>query len=753
MEQRWDFLAPWTEVLRTHIKYCWPKSDEAIWAFKRRSLEVYPPARFKDSTTRNYERSLSEAAENDFQATIQKFREALALLAAVVHVDQSAWRYLLGHQCGVDLGVEGEEIFEEEIAVLFQLYMIKGDTRYSFPQNLEQDLVRWFGVYQRTEARQEYLDALQKISDLAGNLPLDKPRVDIKTSDPSDGVRALQAIWNAEKLVTAEWEIYDWNMENKVESGSLRCTFVMEPMILDFGERGTPFEYVELVIALVQENVWFSQVSLWMGQLGMLFEVKGTSKLTFGELMMTLFNTPQQPYPMNRIFASDGKAERESSPLQLGTIDLDCDHALRCRDFQSMCSAIVANQTAKNVSMHLCISTKYATNSGESWKWLAYAFFSKRAREYSSLECLAFTSVDSMTVEDMEAFSAIVASGRVEEREATLKAYSEIHWDLDDQGQPWTDSIPISLDKPIPSVRTFSDDGESTLVNVMIPGFGWCQVQRSDLVFAHTTSVRASSRGVTSLTLSFPCPCEVDHEGLPKFLAAVGRPLRFLSLKEDSLQLDDRVIFQCCPNLDEFALCRHRVEARLSFCDYRATHQGLPELGCDWDDVRVLLTRLTDNSSPLAQCVRRLRQHLYIWMGDWDRENGANEATPQDAINVIHQMLEINKSLEYFDAVAPMGYLGDVSGLRKHHLKPMMRLLKLPIDAKVALLSVIFPQYAKESSRKRKHEENISLSSLGRLDENVLSKIFLFAAPPLLRRVYTFKPTRDTWEYSVPVPI
>ncbi|KAE8977037.1 hypothetical protein PR003_g26506 [Phytophthora rubi] len=130
MEQRWGFLVPWTEVLRTRIKYRWPEAEEGVWAFQRRFLEVYPPARFEES---NREGDLSEEAEKDFQVTSQKFREALALLAAVAYVDQSAWRYLLEHQCGVDLGVEGEEIFEEEIAVLFQLYMIKGGDEIQFP--------------------------------------------------------------------------------------------------------------------------------------------------------------------------------------------------------------------------------------------------------------------------------------------------------------------------------------------------------------------------------------------------------------------------------------------------------------------------------------------------------------------------------------------------------------------------------------------------------------------------------------------
>ncbi|KAG6623579.1 uncharacterized protein IUM83_02001 [Phytophthora cinnamomi] len=77
-----------------------------------------------------------------------------------------------------------------------------------------------------------------------------------ETSDTSKGVKALRDIWNAEKIVTEEWEMYDRNVENKVaEAGSLRSTFVMEPMMLDFSESGIPAEYVDLVIALVRENV------------------------------------------------------------------------------------------------------------------------------------------------------------------------------------------------------------------------------------------------------------------------------------------------------------------------------------------------------------------------------------------------------------------------------------------------------------------------------------------------------------------
>ncbi|KAE8977036.1 hypothetical protein PR001_g25243 [Phytophthora rubi] len=499
-----------------------------------------------------------------------------------------------------------------------------------------------------------------------------------------------------------EWEMYDRNVEDKtVEAGSLRCTFVMEPMILDFGEMGMPAEYVDLVMTLVRENVWFSQVSFWTGKLGTLYEDAYRSMLTFGNLMMTLFNTPRRPRQLANatMFTSDGEAEKEFTPLQLGTIHLSCDYALSHRDFQSMCSAIVTNQTAKNVFVYLKIGSTDDTTGAEQWRWIAYAFFSKRARENSAFERLAFTSINDMTVEDMEGFSAIVASehpeedlcgtprGLVEEREAKLIAGSEIHWDIDDQGEPRVGSSPITPALPISSVRTFSDDGESQLVNVMIPGFGHCQVQRRDLVFAQTNLVRASSRGVTSLTLSFTSENEFGPDGLLPFLAAVGWPLKFLSLKESYLQLDDRMIFQCCPNLDELALCRYRLEARLNFRDYRGHHQQLPELGCDWDEVLVLLTRLSDNSSPLAQCVRRLRLQLFSWTVDPESE--ANGPTSEDEINAIQRMLEMNKSLEYLDIIAPAGHCANLTDFRTYHLKSIMRPLKLPTETKIAVLSVL----------------------------------------------------------------
>lgn len=149
---------------------------EEVWAQQRRLLIVRPPARFEGT---NVEKELSKKKEQEFLAQLHEFREALALLAAVGHVDKGAWRYSLDHHCDVNLEVEGDEIFEEEIPVRFQLDLWKGRTKYTYPKKLKDDLVRWFGTAQRTEASEDFLETLQQIADVAGNLPTDEPGVDL----------------------------------------------------------------------------------------------------------------------------------------------------------------------------------------------------------------------------------------------------------------------------------------------------------------------------------------------------------------------------------------------------------------------------------------------------------------------------------------------------------------------------------------------------------------------------------------------
>lgn len=174
-------------------------------------------------------------------------------------------------------------------------------------------------------------------------------------------------------------------------------------------------------------------------------------------------------------------------------------------------------------------------------------------------------SVGSMSAEDMDAFLTIVNSdhpeedlcgcprGKREERSAALKADAPVYWRLDDRGQPRRGLQPLALESDT-AVGIFSDVGVSALVNVMIPGFGRCQVQRSDLAFAETSIEETRSCGLTSLHVGFDKRSPCNAGGLPRFITAIGHTLKVLSLKNGDDQIDENSILRSCPNLEELTV-------------------------------------------------------------------------------------------------------------------------------------------------------------------------------------------------------
>ncbi|KAG3082220.1 hypothetical protein PC121_g6187 [Phytophthora cactorum] len=249
-----------------------------------------------------------------------------------------------------------------------------------------------------------------------------------------------------------------------------------------------------------------------------------------------------------------------------------------------MMSAIVVGQTVKNLSMILLFGEYAGTSSEDWWKYIAYGFFSKRARDRSSLESLALVNIPTLVIEDMEGFPAIANAehpeevlfncprGQIDERYATLEANSPIRWNFNYEGQLIIeeDTYRLTFLSPLQSIWTFRDDGTSDWVNVMIPGFGRCRVRRSDLEFDET-----------SLTSMKP----VD------------------GLRDD---LDERVILDCCPNLESLYLCGGLVDVELSLGEFRIMRQASLQQRIDWQIIASLAAALSDRDNALATCVRRM---------------------------------------------------------------------------------------------------------------------------------------------------
>ncbi|KAG3232476.1 hypothetical protein PI124_g22442 [Phytophthora idaei] len=587
----------------------------------------------------------------------------------------------------------------------------------------------------------------------------------------------LNKIQRAEKCVKEEWEKHERSRKKReVEPCSLRCTFVLEPMIASFNDAKITPELTEIMQTLVRDNTWFSRVSFWLSTGPKLEATEHMARKAIGQLMASIFGGTRRSYELatSRYHRKIDVANGATLPLQLGTVNVECDASMKMKNFESMCSAIVVNQSTRNLSMLLEMMDPddLTNNSQHCWKWLAYALFSRRARACSALETLAFLRVGSLSVADAEAFVSILTSehpeeelygcsrGTVDDRDATLKTGARIHYKLNKRGQPPRGSHAVAVEEPITSARIFSDHGSSEYVNVLVPCYGRCYVQRTDLEPQDTSAGSAACHGVTDLKIEFERDAAFVSNGLPRFLAAIGSSLKRLTLDPSGIEMDVNAIVRNCPNLEELSLCGgDMVDVRFNFSEYHAKNLPVPELTFAWDDVAALANALAIVGSPLAKCVRRLRVRLIDQWAAWgiivaDRNN---RPAFQAGLRALLDMLAGNQYLEYLDVVVPFGYFVYLEDFRRHHLEPLKRSQKLSMDTKIAFLSVIStrskPAEPSKIQKRRSTRSAHARRPLSELNQNVLSTIFAFAAPRVVREVYLRDPPDDRWEEPEVVPI
>ncbi|KAG6977230.1 hypothetical protein JG688_00000560 [Phytophthora aleatoria] len=453
-----------------------------------------------------------------------------------------------------------------------------------------------------------------------------------------------------------------------------------------------------------------------------------TYKKKFGQLLTAVFNSSRRSlgtYNTKYCLPSE-----DCNPLQLGRVRLECcDHEVPLAQFKSMCSALAVNYMTKDLSIALEIEPDNDRESGHWWRWLTY--------EHLVLDC-----VGHMGVEDVDNFTAVMTSshpeelligsprGLINERDGTLKSRAPIRWQFDEQGQHSVDSGPLVIDSPMLLVRTFSDDGESEWVNAIIPGCGRCQDRRKDLTFSCDKSEDIVPLGITSLKIRFTMESEVA-DGLPNLLATVGASLKRLTLQGRRELLG-------CPNLLDLRLSGSVVEARIDFRDYRSSHDDfkLPTVSCNWQNVSTLAQELMNTDSLLAKCLRQVRIRLASKWLPGSVPYGYDTTRYEADLNALLQMLEVNRSLEYVDVIVPTMFASYASKFARLNLQPIDRPFQLPIEVKIAFLSVVGLGKTVEVGRKRNHKISPSLSPICKLDRLMLSNIFAFAVPPILRQMF-----------------
>lgn len=631
------------------------------------------------------------------------------------------------------------------------------------PTKVDFDLVRLCGAHQAEDASPEFIGAMKKIARVNqkqnGDTKVDikiPVRVDFSERNElsEDPMRDLTRVARAEQVIKQQWE--ECTQRDEMVPG-FNCTFVLEPMSVELRGReedlttATTPAFADMIAQLLRDNVWLSDLQ----QLPLSVEDDGAenshdleARKTLGNALRCVFNsTRPSPDLMNMNYHLE-----RTGPFHLGSIGINGTSTTTDSYVATLCSAMTLNQMSNHVSLQFSFVPRDPLKRATWYKWLAYGIFSRRARLNSALENLVL-EIGTMMNSDVEALSAILNAehpeellcggprGQLDERDATLRAEAPIRWDFNDDGELRLPADTFSIPSAITGVRTFSDDGNSQWIDAIVPGFGRCQVARDDLTFDQSTGTEDKhTPGLTSLTIAFPGCGVQDTEGLPRFLSAIGSSLRSLTLWGTRMELDDNVIVQHCPNLDELSLSGGWIDVKLSFSEYRAKNQPLPPLPTiDWHDIAAVSTVLSDMDNPIAQCVRRLRVRLtWQWNGWEEVIEHYNPRGYDGDVKPLLQMLEANKSLEYFEIITPREYMQHIEGFLDKHLKPIPRVLSpLPLDSKIAFLSLFSPQAPlTEPEHKRVRKSTPAQRQLRELTHDAILSIFAFAAEPVVREVY-----------------
>ncbi|OWZ02603.1 hypothetical protein PHMEG_00025807 [Phytophthora megakarya] len=687
VEQRWGFVAPWCQLVLHHVHYtrfkCEGDGRETAnhWQSKSPHLEVTLPKRS------DYHRPHLQH-EPTYQLELLKIREALAVLATVGRVDPEGWKYLLMTHCQVNWWKPGQEHFPAHLPVCYVLKM-------EDPLKVGTDLTKFCGVDQRERPSAEYVETMKRIAELHPRVSSEKGldlEIPVRVAYIGQGnsfedgyqdqlLKGLTSVARAEKAIRREWERHFKNGGKRdVDRGSIRSTFVLEPMVADIQEVKAIAKAAGTLERLLFNNVWFSLLSI---KAKCPESDQAESLIAFRQLMIAVFDGakrgPELAKTKYRTLASSVK------PLQLGSLVLHNDVSLDPLETEALFSAMVLNQTTQKLSVWMDLMSHEEQKTNFWWKWLAYGCFSKRAQTYSALQGLELSNVGSLSIADVEAFLTIVDSDSPEEllygcprgmvpgKEATLKDGAMVQFLL----------------------HTFSDDGNSEWVNVIVPGFAM-------------------------------------SNGFPRLLAAIGSSLLHLTIENPGDIVDTGLILRCCPNLRKLSMNRGLVDVEFKFDGGRATNQAISTMRLDWGNIESLAVNLANVSNSLAQCVSELRVRL-TRSGETD-ERQYDPHTVGRSLEALLMMLSVNKQLEYLEVAVSAEHEAYLTRFRSHHHQVIGHILSR--ESKLALLSVPNKKLQRPTKAAKKVCSTPGLRTLASdVDQDTWSLIFAYAAEPVIRRV------------------
>ncbi|KAE9273127.1 hypothetical protein PF008_g29923 [Phytophthora fragariae] len=268
VEQQWDFLVPWCQILQPRVHHHYDSSTELYeWEVSEIELRVVMPRR----------RGIHDEHEKDEATFCRQFRavrEAMALLIAVHHVDYLAYSHLMMEYCGVSVGDYGDELDDAPIASEFVVDLDVGAKEVDGA--VTDDLARQCGTDHRLHPSEEYLETLKKIAALDDKLKPGESGVEVDVAVKLRCTRwssvrdcsiasILLDVAKSEKEIAAQWkEFNEKSEEQDVPEGELRCKFVLKPMHADLRPVYLNLEVMQAFEHLFANSVCFSQIVMAM---------------------------------------------------------------------------------------------------------------------------------------------------------------------------------------------------------------------------------------------------------------------------------------------------------------------------------------------------------------------------------------------------------------------------------------------------------------------------------------------------------
>ncbi|TMW67584.1 hypothetical protein Poli38472_011204 [Pythium oligandrum] len=273
------------------------------------------------------------------------------------------------------------------------------------------------------------------------------------------------------------------------------------------------------------------------------------------------------------------------------------------------------------------------------------------------------------------------------------------------------------------TVWAVHDQPPSSVIDVLIPGYGVHSVERAKVT---PESPTANPSHVSYLDVRITLG-EDKFDGLFKLLTVVGERLERLSItqeeaeeetEEDSVSISITVILEACPHLQFLKAKGCTIAGFSQLSELYENHScqvsvlELSKLQLEtYDQVIAFFETLGRDTSRMAQLLRELRLEL------------SEEMISPAMVLALKTMLTSNHTLEVLIIGVPEGQedvFEDVIEALPPVYVPAVR-KPFPLRSKLALVSVV------RASTTR---------SLARLDSEILSRVFAFAALPQKRFVH-----------------